>query len=166
MAVNAKKRLSVFRRDRFRCVVCGRNDDLTVDHILPISKGGTDEEKNLQTMCQRCNLRKGNHFTPPWWKKITLPFFSKHEAMVMENRLKEEISERQSSLHGVINQKFDDLIPRLKEMLAPFEVQKAGLTNNIEAYRKRGEEKDQHLMNILKLVVEKLEEHDNKINRW
>ena len=53
-------------RDHFRCCKCGRypTDDnkiiLEVDHIVPISKGGTNEIGNLQTLCNECNLGKGN----------------------------------------------------------------------------------------------------------
>lgn len=52
--------LSVLIRDRFTCVSCGANHDLTVDHIYPKSKGGGDGPENLQTMCWRCNGEKGN----------------------------------------------------------------------------------------------------------
>ena len=44
------------------CAVCGRNDlVLHVDHIKPVSKGGTAAFKNLQILCERCNLQKGNN---------------------------------------------------------------------------------------------------------
>lgn len=53
-------RLKVFVRDGFECVVCGALHDLTIDHIWPQSKGGTNEEGNLQTLCRTCNSRKGS----------------------------------------------------------------------------------------------------------
>jgi len=40
------------------CVQCGATDDLEIDHITPISKGGTSEESNLQVLCRRCNRAK------------------------------------------------------------------------------------------------------------
>lgn len=43
-----------------QCAYCGAAEDLSVDHIIPISKGGSDEEANLQCLCLPCNLRKGN----------------------------------------------------------------------------------------------------------
>jgi len=55
----------VFRRDRFRCVACGRTPatDLRVilhaDHVTPFALGGASTLANLQTLCQDCNLGKG-----------------------------------------------------------------------------------------------------------
>lgn len=49
----------VWDRDGWRCVDCGTNENLTVDHKIPVSKGGTNDFDNLQTMCLPCNIRKG-----------------------------------------------------------------------------------------------------------
>lgn len=57
-------RHEVFKRDNYTCVECGaRKEDgvtLHIDHIIPISKGGSDELDNLQTLCSDCNLNKSN----------------------------------------------------------------------------------------------------------
>jgi hypothetical protein len=57
-------RHEVFKRDGYRCVECGaKRDDgatLHVDHKIPVSKGGTDELDNLQTLCSDCNLNKSD----------------------------------------------------------------------------------------------------------
>lgn len=52
---------TVFERDGFRCQICGDWHDLTIDHIYPKSLGGTTELNNLQTLCRKCNSRKGNN---------------------------------------------------------------------------------------------------------
>ena len=56
-------RYDILKRDGFRCCVCGNkaseNVILEVDHIIPISKGGTTEYSNLQTLCRDCNRGKG-----------------------------------------------------------------------------------------------------------
>lgn len=41
------------------CAVCGSKDDLTVDHIIPRARGGTNESGNLQVLCRFCNSKKG-----------------------------------------------------------------------------------------------------------
>lgn len=62
---NLRLRIRVFKRDNYKCK-CGRSPathpgcDLHLDHIVPWSKGGETVESNLQTLCDRCNLGKGN----------------------------------------------------------------------------------------------------------
>lgn len=53
-------RKNILRRDRFTCQYCGARDDLTVDHVLPKSRGGQDTWENLVAACTLCNNRKGN----------------------------------------------------------------------------------------------------------
>jgi hypothetical protein len=55
----------VLSRDNWTCCSCGRSTKkhgvvLHVDHIVPRSKGGTDDIENLQTLCQKCNIGKSN----------------------------------------------------------------------------------------------------------
>ena len=61
--VSNRMRFAIYRRDGNRCRKCGRRtNDLEIDHILPISKGGKSTMDNLQTLCRRCNDEKGNRF--------------------------------------------------------------------------------------------------------
>jgi len=53
-------RTRVFERDGYKCVYCGSADDLTIDHIIPICRGGNNDDCNLQTLCRSCNSRKPN----------------------------------------------------------------------------------------------------------
>jgi len=53
-------RKNVMRRDRNRCQYCGNRDALTIDHVLPRSRGGRDTWENLVTACVPCNNRKGS----------------------------------------------------------------------------------------------------------
>lgn len=54
-------RKNILLRDNYRCQYCGRTDQpLTIDHILPRSRGGEYSWENLITACPRCNSKKGN----------------------------------------------------------------------------------------------------------
>jgi 5-methylcytosine-specific restriction endonuclease McrA len=52
-------RRSVYERDEYGCVTCQARKDLSVDHIIPVVKGGTNDLDNLQTLCRSCNSKKG-----------------------------------------------------------------------------------------------------------
>jgi hypothetical protein len=58
-------RFKVLHRDNYRCQLCGRTPTtdpdliLEIDHIKPVSKGGTDALENLRTLCRQCNRGKG-----------------------------------------------------------------------------------------------------------
>ena len=60
-----KLRHMIIERDDYTCQLCGNSTDrepnllLEVDHIIPVSKGGITSEENLQTLCWKCNRRKG-----------------------------------------------------------------------------------------------------------
>lgn len=54
-------RKNILRRDNYKCAYCGRSDlPLTIDHILPKAKGGTDSWENLICACTLCNNKKGD----------------------------------------------------------------------------------------------------------
>lgn len=53
------KRRQVWDRDDWTCKLCGGHAKLTIDHIIPVVAGGTDDMDNLQTLCFSCNASKG-----------------------------------------------------------------------------------------------------------
>lgn len=53
-------RQNLYKRDGYSCVYCDSRDNLTLDHVIPRSKGGRDSWHNLVTACQRCNTEKGD----------------------------------------------------------------------------------------------------------
>lgn len=53
-------RTNLFRRDNGECQYCGSKRHLTIDHVLPRSKGGKTSWTNLVTACNRCNVNKGD----------------------------------------------------------------------------------------------------------
>ena len=85
-------------RDNYRCIYCGRDmlsslDDwlsLEIDHLLPTSKSGKDEENNRVTSCNVCNKLKSN-FDPgnlPEDKDQQIEIMRKH---VLEKRMAEQL---------------------------------------------------------------------------
>lgn len=58
-------RWQILERDRFSCTICGiapskrAGAGLHIDHILPVSRGGTNDPANLRTLCSDCNLGRG-----------------------------------------------------------------------------------------------------------
>ena len=53
-------RHEVWRRDQGRCVECGSRENLELDHIVPVSKGGSSTARNIELRCASCNARKSN----------------------------------------------------------------------------------------------------------
>jgi 5-methylcytosine-specific restriction endonuclease McrA len=53
-------RRAVFARDSWTCQYCGSHSNLTVDHVIPRSKGGTSSWENIVASCAPCNRRKGD----------------------------------------------------------------------------------------------------------
>ncbi len=58
--IPAVNRREVLRRDKHTCQYCGSTRHLTLDHVIPVSKGGQDTWDNIVTACETCNNRKGN----------------------------------------------------------------------------------------------------------
>ncbi len=68
-------RENVFRRDNYECVYCGDSTrkTLTLDHVIPQSKGGKDSWDNLVTACKRCNSEKSDLTLEEYGKEIPQP---------------------------------------------------------------------------------------------
>jgi 5-methylcytosine-specific restriction endonuclease McrA len=53
-------RKNIVKRDAHKCQYCGTHENLTIDHVIPKSKGGKDTWENLVTACTFCNHKKGD----------------------------------------------------------------------------------------------------------
>ncbi|HEX6042951.1 MAG TPA: HNH endonuclease [Pyrinomonadaceae bacterium] len=74
------KRTRIYMRDKFRCQYCGAKkaaSELTLDHILPRSRGGDNSPTNVVTACVQCNNRKGNR-TP---SEARMPLLTSQSAL-------------------------------------------------------------------------------------
>jgi len=69
---------AVFHRDMGHCQLCGKDVTAEVfphgkyhlDHLLPLSKGGTNDSTNFQLLCAECNLRKGSRTSKPTNRQV------------------------------------------------------------------------------------------------
>jgi hypothetical protein len=57
-AIPEEVRHAVWRRDEGRCAQCGSQENLEFDHVIPVSRGGANTERNLQLLCEACNRSK------------------------------------------------------------------------------------------------------------
>ena len=64
MRLTPRRRFEVLKRDGFRCTYCGASDRLEVDHVIPRSAGGTDDDGNLTASCWECNRGKAHNEIP------------------------------------------------------------------------------------------------------
>ncbi len=60
LMANKPTRALIYKRDGYECMYCGSKEHLTIDHIIPSSRGGKNEWDNLTTACNKCNVKKGN----------------------------------------------------------------------------------------------------------
>jgi hypothetical protein len=51
---------AIYRRDNYSCQYCGSTRSLTIDHVIPRSRGGLDTWENLALSCSRCNVKKAD----------------------------------------------------------------------------------------------------------
>lgn len=180
MSITPKRRLRVFERDGFKCQACGTQKNLTIDHILPRSQGGGDNQENLRTFCRSCNINRGN-YNPSWWDRLTSWFFTRKEAHKMRYDLLAAIQAKDETLKKAIeakaqsvtidlrqetNKRIDDIKPSLADFInkSKIEVQQklVGLENTTNSCQVRGKERDQYLRAYLELLadrVQALEEH-------
>lgn len=77
-AVRPRDRIAIIEKHNGRCAICGMEtkSGYAIDHIVPVSKGGTREIENLQLLCKMCNTGKWN------WDQAT---YIEHCRIVVEN---------------------------------------------------------------------------------
>jgi hypothetical protein len=69
LKINRKR---IYKRDNNQCVYCESKKHLTIDHVIPKSRGGNNTWNNLVTCCLSCNLKKGNKTPEEAGMRMTL----------------------------------------------------------------------------------------------
>lgn len=95
---NVPTRRNVLARDKYTCQYCGKSSKdktkMTIDHVVPRSRGGDSSWTNLVAACDRCNTKKGNKTPKEWGSKLTRkPFkpspIQMHLCRIADNILEE-----------------------------------------------------------------------------
>lgn len=63
--IHPRKKALILERDNFKCLNCGISGNfssLEIDHVIPTSKGGSNDKSNLQTLCYKCNMAKSSKY--------------------------------------------------------------------------------------------------------
>ena len=157
MSMSPKKRIAVYRRDNFKCVFCGATEDLTIDHKIPRSKGGTNAFDNLQTACVKCNTEKGNYHET-WWRKL-LVFLTRKESNIMKNDLICAMGAKdgalkvsiQRELKADLDNRFNQATPKLTEVMKAI----------VAEYKINTDKKDERLLYLFNLLAERVELIEN-----
>ena len=71
IARSRPSRSMIYKRDRNCCQYCGATSRLTIDHVMPKSKGGDDTWENLVVACSKCNTLKGDKLLEHTKLKLT-----------------------------------------------------------------------------------------------
>lgn len=133
--VSKKTKQLVIERDR-KCMKCGATGELTVDHIVPLSKGGTNAPMNLQAMCSLCNQRKGNRSSWLWWERIIMALHVEEIVTRTHNDLSGRIAGQWGTMRQEINSKADEKLAQALRVCDSQQQQIAALSTKIAALEK------------------------------
>jgi 5-methylcytosine-specific restriction endonuclease McrA len=94
-------RREVLRRDHHTCQYCGSTHNLTLDHVVPLSRAGSHTWDNVVTACERCNQRKGNR-TPEEAGMVlrSKPRAPLHPTVAFAEQFWREQQSRQEPIYG------------------------------------------------------------------
>src|SRR5437763_6397359 len=111
------------------CELCGNEDNLVIDHIIPLSRGGSNDLDNLRTLCNSCNAKEA-------WKykeRVKLPKYTTHLYPATIKAVKRYAFEHEMRDYEVVQQAIDTYLegdPRIAALEA--EIQKLQARLNME----------------------------------
>jgi len=71
LMANKPSRSMIYKRDDHTCQYCGSIKNLTIDHVIPRSRGGNDTWENMVVACMKCNTHKGDKTPEEWGVNLT-----------------------------------------------------------------------------------------------
>ncbi len=86
-------RRNIYHRDNFACQYCGRSfprEELTIDHVVPRSRGGASIWSNVVLACAHCNARKGHHLLSECGMKLIRQPKEPHWSAVMRRSMSDQ----------------------------------------------------------------------------
>jgi len=102
--IRQTKRLQIYLRDGLACAYCGASVEdgatLTLDHLKPHSKGGSNHESNLVTCCARCNSARGNRSVRSFCKAVAQYIDHNVSALEIEKHVR-RCAKRSLKVHKV-----------------------------------------------------------------
>ena len=125
--LTTKAKEQIYIRDKFECQYCGSKEELEVDHIIPISKGGTNENDNLITACHRCNTSKSDKDLEEFIKDNQNNINFLDRVYKILDTLKEKEKEKEKDINKVINNNPDNV---LNPIVEEFHKQMKSVLNN------------------------------------
>ena len=83
LMANKPTRTLIYKRDNHTCCYCGSTKNLTIDHILPTSRGGKNTWENLVASCMKCNSHKGDRTPEEWGRQLNKTPSAPYNKMVL-----------------------------------------------------------------------------------
>ena len=141
MAISKKLRFEVLKRDKFTCQYCHAKDDdviLEIDHIEPVSKGGSDHILNLVTACRDCNRGKSDRLLSDdsvieKQRKQLEEAQARREQLELKIAWQRELMDMDNSILGQVESYWNELAPgwvlspqgrqSLRKLLKKFDVE-------------------------------------------
>lgn len=105
--ITGKVRAAIIERDK-KCKLCGSTQNPTVDHIIPLTRGGTNEFVNLQLLCRDCNQRKGPKILWGWWERIQMALHVDDNLANMRNEMLSGDASTRANFQNLLNQKITE----------------------------------------------------------
>lgn len=158
--LSKKIRFEVFKRDSFTCQYCGRKAPdvvLEVDHIEPVSKGGTDDILNLITSCKDCNSGKGDR------KLLDSTVIDKRRAQLEELQERREqldmLFQWYQELSNLKEEVIDRLVDHWQQKAPGWNVSQHGRTQLQKLTQKYGVDEILEAMDIAARTYLRFDEH-------